>query len=161
MLFAMGPKFLMVYVRHQPSPSIVNERFHAYPQHIIHQRASPRPNLNQLHPLRSPPLSHPLCDKPDGYQLPEDLRYLRRRDKVSFLPELVAPFLLGHVVPSQVGRQAHPHERRKGNWTCRLQRRQPCISRLRSGNGTAMASESCFASGVLHCLASLDDHLPA
>lgn len=33
------------------------------------------------------------------------------------------------------------------------------LSILKLRNGTVIASESCFARGVDHCLASVDDHL--
>lgn len=120
MLFAMGWKFFNVYIIYQQGFPSIDSRLEAYSQHIIHQRPSPRPNLNQLDTLRFAALPHPFGHEPDRYELPEDLRYLGRGYEVSFLAELVAPFLRGHVVSSLIRSQAHSHECCKWNWSSSL-----------------------------------------
>lgn len=55
-------------------------------------------------------LAHPLSDEPDANELAEDLRNLGRRDKISFLPELI-PVRLNQasVITPYVAGQTHAH----------------------------------------------------
>lgn len=62
--------------------------FFAYPQHVIHQRSSPGPDLYDLHFICFP-LGQPFCIQPYPNQLAEDLTDLWRCHEVALCAELI------------------------------------------------------------------------
>lgn len=133
-----------------------------YPQHVVHQRTSARPDLDEFYAFRFA-LGHPFSHEPNADELPKDLRNFWRSDEVTALPELVSTLLNGAcVVTTYICSEAHAHEacQRDGaghlNHGCQLSvpRLYPCLRALRGTIQTLMASVSCFASGVVHCLCS-------
>ena len=87
-----------------------------HPQHVVHQGATTRPDLDQLDAAGGAALGHPLSDEPDAAQLAKDLGDLGRGDKVALEAELVAVGAEGaRVVAANVGRQTHAHVAGEGD----------------------------------------------
>ena len=81
-----------------------------HPQHVVHQSAAARPNLNELDALGLAALGHPLGHEPDAAELAKDLGDLGRGHEIALQAELVAAlFDSARVVAANVGSQTHAH----------------------------------------------------
>lgn len=119
MAATMGLKLCIVYSLSQQYDSLRQSNMR-HPEHIIHQCASSRPQLDQLQAAACLPLRHPLCDHPDTHELAEELTDLGRGHKVSLLAELVPVCVRRSVISSIGGGEALSHIGSQGYRTCHL-----------------------------------------